>query len=58
MLINKHHEMVTLLCVTTVTGQLLSAHVTYTTSLCSGQFVSDVMRLLAEGKHSQHLLAV
>jgi hypothetical protein len=58
MLINKHHEMVTLLYVTTITGHFLSACATYTTSPCSGQFVLDVTSLLAEGKHFQHLLAI
>ena len=54
--INKHHDMETLLYVTTVTGHFLSARVTYKPLLCSGQFVLDVIHLLSEGKYSQHLL--
>jgi hypothetical protein len=58
MLINKHDEMVRILYVATITGHFLSACATYTTSLCSSQFVLDVMSLLAEGKHFQHLLGI
>jgi hypothetical protein len=55
MLTNKHHEMETLLYVITVTGHFLSARLTLTTLMCSGQFVFDMMRLLKENIPSTSL---